>query len=265
MKNNSRSEAGFAYSCALDNKGTQMKRILLAVLLAGFGFTASAQMGAPNTGINATMIKLFGDTKAFTAKAQARVLDKEQKEVSSIPMTMSLLEEKLRTEIDLTQAKMAMIPAEAAAMMKQSGMDKLITIVRPDKKVTWLCYPGAEAYAEMPFSESESAESNVESSEVGKETIDGHPCVKMKFTSTDSKGRPQEAFVWQATDLKKFPIQLQMAQRANTVIVKFEMPKLEKPAASLFDAPAGHAKYNSAQALMQAAVMKMFSSGAAPK
>ena len=241
-----------------------MKRILTALVIASFGFTASAQMGAPNTGINAAMLKLFGDTKAFTAKAEARVLDKEQKEVATLPMTMSLLDDKLRAEMDLTQAKSAQMPAEAAAMMKQAGMDKMITIVRGDKKATLLCYPGAQAYAEMPFSESESAESKVEITEVGKEPIDGHPCVKMKLSSTDSKGRPQEAFVWQATDLKKFPIQMQMAQRANTVIVKFEAPKLEKPAASLFDAPEGHTKYPNAQALMQAVMMKMFS-GAAPK
>jgi len=241
-----------------------MKRILSALVLLGFGFTASAQMGTPNTGINAAMIKLFGDTKAFTAKAQARVLDKELKEVSTIPMTMSLLDEKLRAEMDLTQAKSSMMPPEAAAMMKQAGMDKMITIVRSDKKATLLCYPGAQAYAEMPFSESESAESKVETTEVGKDTIDGHPCVKMKLSSTDSKGRPQEAFVWQATDLKKFPIQIQMSQRANTVIVKFDAPKLEKPAASLFEAPEGHTKYPTAQALGQAVMMKMFS-GAAPK
>jgi hypothetical protein len=241
-----------------------MKRMLTALVLAGFAFTASAQMGAPNTGINAAMIKLFGDTKAFTAQAQARVLDKELKEVSSIPMTMALLDENLRAEMDLTRAKSSMMPPEAAAMMKQAGMDKMITIVRSDKKLTLLCYPGAQAYAEMPFSENESAESKVETTEIGKDSVDGHPCVKMKLSSTDSKGRPQEAFVWQATDLKKFPIQIQMTQRANTVIVKFEAPKLEKPAASLFNAPDGHTKYPTVQALGQAVMMKMFS-GAAPK
>lgn len=240
-----------------------MKRILTALVLAGFGFTASAQMGTPNTGINAAMLKLFGDNKAFTAKAEARVLDKEQKETSTLPMTMWMLDDKLRSEMDLTQAKSSMMPAEAAAVMKQAGMDKMITIVRSDKKATLLCYPGAQAYAEIPFSESESAESKVESTEVGKETIDGHPCVKVKLSSTDSKGRPQEAFVWQATDLKKFPIQIQMAQKSSTVIVKFETPKLEKPAAALFEAPEGHAKYPNAQALMQAVMMKMFSGAGA--
>ncbi len=240
-----------------------MKRILTALFLAAFSWTASAQLGAPNSGINAAMLKLFGDTKAFTAKAEARVLDKEQKEVATLPMTMSLLDDKLRAEMDLSQTKSAQMPAEAAAMMKQAGMDKMITIVRADKKATLLCYPGAQAYAEMPFSESEAADSKVESTEVGKETIDGHPCVKVKLFSTDAKGRPQEAFVWQATDLKKFPIQMQMTQRANTVIVKFEVPTLEKPSASLFEAPAGHTKYPNAQALMQAAMMKMFSGAGA--
>jgi len=64
--------------------------------------------------------------------------------------------------------------------------------------------------------------------------------------------------VWQATDLKKFPLQMQMAQRANTLIVKFQPPKLEAPDAALFDVPAGYTKYASVQELMQAAMMKMF-------
>jgi len=236
-----------------------MKRFFLTLTLAASIASASAQLGAPQTGINAAMLKLFGDTKAFTAKADARLLDKDQKEVSSMPMTMALRDGKLRAEMDLSEMKNGSIPPEASAMMKQAGMDKMITVVRQDKKTTIISYPGLKSYAEVPFSETEAADEKVEFTDVGKEPIDGHPCVKKKLSSTDSKGRPQEAFVWQATDLKNFPVQIQMAQRRNTLIVKFQPPKLEAPDDALFDTPAGFTKYNSVQDLMQAAMMKMFS------
>lgn len=236
-----------------------MKRLILALSLFGMVASAAAQRGAPATGINAAMLKMFGDIKAFTATAEARLLDNDQKEISTMPMTMALRDNKLRSEMDLSQVKGGSIPPEAAAMMKQAGMDRMVTVIRPEKKATVIMYPGLKSYAEMPISDEEVTDAKVESTEVGKETIDGHPCTKTKLSSTDAKGNKQEAFVWQANDLKNFPLQMQMAQRSNTLIVKFQPPKLETPEAALFEVPASYARYPSVQALMQAAMMKMLS------
>jgi hypothetical protein len=67
--------------------------------------------------------------------------------------------------------------------------------------------------------------------------------------------------VWQATDLKNFPIRMQMTQRDNSVIVKFKDPKLEAPPAAQFEVPAGYKKYASIQTMMQEAMMKMLGGG----
>ncbi len=239
-----------------------MKNIFFALALVASIASAPAQFNTPTTGINATMIKLFGDTKAFTAKAEVRMVDKDQKEISAIPLVVALRDGKLRAEMDLSEIKGGAIPPEAAAMMKQAGMDKMISVVRSDKKVTLISYPGLKSYAEVPFTASETADEKAELTDAGKDTIDGHPCLKKKLTTTDSKGRPQEAFVWQATDMKNFPVQIEMAQRSNKLIVKLQPPKLETPEAALFDAPAGYTKYNGVQELMQAAMLKMFGGGA---
>ena len=58
-----------------------------------------------------------------------------------------------------------------------------------------------------------------------------------------------------------FSIQMEVPQKSNKLIVKFQTPKLETPAATLFDLPTGYSKYDNIQALMQAAMMKMFSEG----
>ena len=239
-----------------------MKNLLFVVALVASIVSASAQFSSPPTGVNAEMLKLFGDTKAFSAKATARLLDKDQKETLSMPITMALRDGKLRSEMNMSEMQGNAIPAEAASMMKQAGMDQMITLVLPDKKATVISYPGLKSYAEMPFTENEKTETKVEFTDVGKETVDGHPCLKKKLTTTDSKGRPQEMFVWQATDLKNFPIQMELPQRSNKLIVKFQAPKLETPDAALFDLPAGYTKYDSIQMLMQSALMKMFSNGA---
>jgi hypothetical protein len=229
----------------------------LTLALAAFATSGFGQGNAPAAGINATMLKMFGDIKAFTARAEARLLDEGQKEISAMPMTIALRDNKLRAEMDMSQAKGGAIPAEAAAMLKQVGMDRMITVVRPEKKATVIMYPGLQSYAEVTISDEETADSKVESTELANEMIDGHQCKKTRLTSTDAKGNKQEALVWQATDLKNFPLQMQMVQKGNTLIVKYQAPKLETPEASLFDIPAGYKKYPNVQALMQAAMMKM--------
>ena len=90
-----------------------MKRLLLALTLVGLAGSAAAQRGAPATGIDATMLKMFGDIKAFTATAEVRMLDKDLKEISSMPMTMSMRDNKLRSEMDLSQVKGGSMPPEA--------------------------------------------------------------------------------------------------------------------------------------------------------
>jgi hypothetical protein len=62
--------------------------------------------------------------------------------------------------------------------------------------------------------------------------------------------------------LKNFPVQMEMKQKANTVLVKFQDPKLEAPPASQFEIPASYSKYPSFQAMLQAAMLKMFSNNA---
>lgn len=239
-----------------------MKKLFAVLVLLALVCPAPAQLGGSSTpGLNAAMIKMFGETKAFSAQAEARILDKELKEISILPMTVALREGKLRAEMDLSELKGGQIPAEAAAMLKGSGMDRMVTLILPEKKLTVIMYPGLNSYAEMANAEETLGDEKFETAELGSETLDGHACTKTKFTTTDAKGKKQDAIVWKAKDLKGFPIQMQVAQKNNTMILKFKNPKLEQPEASLFVMPSNYTKYPSVQALMQAAMMKMFTGG----
>jgi hypothetical protein len=235
-----------------------MKRLTLAISLF-VAAAAFAQSGGQNpTGINASLLNMFGDIKAFSSKGEVRMTDSEGKELSSLPITMSMLDGKLRTDMDLSEMKGGSMPPDAMAMLKQTGMDKMQMLITPEKKSTMLIYPGLKSYAALPISDEEMANSKVETADVGKETVDGHPCIKRKLTSTDSKGKTQEALVWAATDLKNFPLKMEMKQKKNTINIHYSAPSLEKPDAALFEVPSGYTKYDSVQGLMQAAMMKMF-------
>jgi hypothetical protein len=214
-------------------------------------------------GLDAAMARLFGNNNAFTATATARLLDDKQNETMSMPMTYALLDGKIRSEIDMAQVKSKDIPAEAGATFKQMGMDKMISIVRPDKQTQFVVYPSLRAYAEMPVSKGQAGTAadqdyKIESTRLGAETIDGHPCVKNKVTISMKDGEKQEATVWNATDLKDFPVKIQTQQAAGgSLVMTYSNIKLEKPDAKLFEPPTEFEKHNSVQALMQSAMMKM--------
>ena len=238
-----------------------MKTLFAALALGLLISTAAAQGGGKSPGLNAALLKMFGDTKAFTAQAEARMLDQNQKEISALPMTLAMRDGKMRADMDLSALKGGAVPAEAAAMLKQSGMDRMSTLLLPDKKVSTILYPGLQSYAEVPITQEEEFNGKIETTEMGRETIDGQACKKLKLTTTDADGKTQEAFVWQATAWENFPAQIQLTQKPNTLIVKFQEPKLTAPETAQFDIPAGYTKYASVPALMQAAMMKMFGGG----
>jgi hypothetical protein len=149
--------------------------------------------------------------------------------------------------------------------MKSMGMDQMVTIARPDKKAAYLVYPGMQSYTEIQLSKADSAPTGsdykVEITEIGKETVDGHPCVKSKYVVTDNDGVKHESTVWNATDLKKFPVKIQTTEQGDDVIMLFKNVSLNKPAASLFDPPAAFTKYDNVQQLMQQEMMKRMGGG----
>jgi len=225
-----------------------LQAALSVALLAGQAAVAQLPSASSGTGVNAAFVKLFGSVSAFTAKAETRVLDRSQEQLLRMPMEFTLLDGKVRLDIDLSQAQSKNLAPSTLASLKQAGMDRLVSIFRPDKKVTYLIYPGVQSYQELAQSkgETEAAEKGLklEKSGLGKETLDGHPCVKNKVVVRSSKEPVLTAVVWNATDLKDFPIQIEMKESDNTTRMHFTDVRFVKPDAKQFEVPSayGHMK-----------------------
>lgn len=216
-------------------------------------------MGGP-PGLDAMMTKFFGDIKAFSATGNMSL--KAAGDDMTMPMEFAMLEEKVRMDFDLTQMKSAKMPGGMGAQLKQMGMDKMATVMDNTKKSVLIIYPGLKSYVEMPVPKEQAElmqkDIKFETAELGEETIEGHPCKKNKLSFTDEKGKKREALIWNAKDLKNFPIKIQTSQDGNDVTLLYSNIKLEKPEAKLFVTPDDHTKYDNIQALMQGAMMKMF-------
>jgi hypothetical protein len=250
-----------------------MKKLLSAVVALTLSLSllpAGAQPGGRRGGgggggmstgpsLSGAMAKVFGEHTSFSAVLETQITDKSG-ETMSMPGKMASLDKKSRFEMDMTQMKGGKMSPEAAAQTKAMGMGQIITISRPDKNVTYMIYPDLQAYAEIPLQDPDAgkpeSDYKVEVTELGKETLDGHPCVKNKVVVTGKDNRTNEFTVWNATDLKKFPVKVQSADRGNTVAMLFKNIKLSKPDAGLFEPQASFTKYPSMSALMQAEVMK---------
>lgn len=235
---------------------------------AQFGPGAMGGGGGKGLSLSGSTAKLFGENKAFTATMELQA-NSPQGPVT-VPGKVYYLEGKARFEMDLAETKSPALPPGAAAQMKSMGMDKMIVISHPEKKVSYMIYPGLKAYVEMPLQDSEAdkpdSDFKIEETELAKEKLDGHDCVKNKAVVTDKEGNKHESTVWNATDLNKFPVKIEQTEDGNLSTLAFKDVKLSKPEVKQFDTPTDCKKYENIMAVMQE-VMKRATAGAdgAPK
>jgi len=245
--------------------------VLTCFAILGATTSLQAQFGAPGRGstppgVNPAIAKAFGKETSFTASAEMRVFDASGTELMSGPVTYAFLDGSTYFAMDMSEIKSAQMLPQAAASLKQMGMAEMTTISKAGAKSYLLVYPGMQAYTEMPLptevSTGEKSETKTES--LGEETLNGHKCKKNKLTITEG-GKTQELLTWNATDMKDFPVRIIYTDASNKVQLDYTDVKLEKPAAKLFEAPAGYTKYGSAKELLQGEMMKRIGAPPAPK
>jgi len=225
---------------------------LLALFLKSL--TALGQM--PDAGVNSAMIKLFGENAGFTAQAEVRVLNSNRVVWLQMPGVFAAADTKLRVDVDMNLIRSSSI---TPAMIKQLGLDRVTSVIRPDKKVTYIIYPGKKTFNSMPLTgaDAQIATEKLEKKPLGRETIDGHACVKNLSTVKTAKGAVLlQATTWNAADLKDFPLQIEIKEGGNISVLHFQNVNLTKPNAVLFDVPTGFREDTSSQNTKPPAVKK---------
>ena len=245
----------------------------MAVSVAAVGVFVMASHGAGFGAMQATtgfddLEHLFGKDLAYSATRITTVTTQSGRPPMEMEMNFATADGNVRIEQDMTKMKNDKMPPEAISRMKQSGMDRTIIIRRKDEKLTYMIYPGMKAYCtitkeQLPGAKTEHAEPKIEKTELGKETVEGHPCIKNKVTITTEKGTTVEMLVWQATDLKQVPIKTEMTSTFGTATTILRNIKLEKPDASLFVPPSDYTKYGSMQEMMMQMMGRQIREGAA--
>ncbi|MDD4869888.1 MAG: DUF4412 domain-containing protein [Kiritimatiellae bacterium] len=234
---------------------------------AQVGGRSGGGMGGPQgPRLGGSMAKLFGKNSAYTATLEMQTMIAAQNQTMTMPGKVAFDSGNSRFEMDMSEAKGGAMPPQAAVQMKTMGMDKMIFISRPDRKVGYMIYPNLNAYAETPIQEQDAAkieaDYKLETTKLGTETVDGHPCVKNKAVVTDDKGNKHESIIWNATDLKDFPVKIETVEQGNSITMLFKDVKLSKPNGILFEPPADSKRYDNPMVLMQTEMMKRMGGGA---
>lgn len=250
-----------------------MRKYILIAVLAVFGSSLiQAQMPSPglSPGMSDAMAKVFGTNLYYSATLHTEVNMPSQNQSVSMSGKMYFSGGSSRSEMDMTQMAGNAVPPKAIEQMKSMGMDKMVAISQQDQKMVYMIYPGLKAYAKVqePDAGSTTNSLKVDSAELGKETLDGHPCVKKQFTITDpASGQQVIMITWNATDLKGVPIQVQQTAPGNdgtgtnTTTMHYTDISLTKPDADLFMPPAGYTAYTDVQTMMQTEMMKKMGGG----
>lgn len=227
--------------------------VLCGVVCTGSGLFAQAQAGG-TAAVDPTLMKLLGDVPAFSARAVARVFDLAQNELVATPMTFAKLGDKVRVEVDLAEVRGRSGLVPDAARMKELGLDRVISITRPDRRRMFLIYPGRRAYVavELPKEQIDAAsKTQIQAIELGRETLDGQQCIRTRAIVTDPNGMKREVFIWKAVDLNAFPLQIQTTEFTTIVQVRFSDVQLSRPDAKQFDPPAGYTRFDDLQKLIE--------------
>jgi hypothetical protein len=245
-----------------------MKKYFLLLITAMLGpglDPALAQMGGAPGGpqFDGALTKVFGENSAFTATLESQITPKSGDSIT-LPGKIAFDAGKARFEMNLSGAKGLNIPADAAAQMQAMGLDQITTISLPENKFVYLIYPGLQSYVENPLPDALTGTNQnfkVATTELGKETVDGHPCVENKVVVSDDKGATNEFTVWNATDLKNFPVKIITTKEETEITMSFTDVSLAKPVAASFNPPAGYTRYDTMQNMVQTEMMKKMGGG----
>jgi hypothetical protein len=221
---------------------------------------ARAQLDGPGSpGVSASLIRLFGTNLAFTAQLEYQLLNRSNKEIVNLPMSFARLDNRIRVEVDLARMRNQEHP-DALAQVKPLGMDQLVTILRPDQRATFQVFPRLQAFVKLPMPPTESEAflkpAKMERTPIGQEKMQGYACVKYRVTALDQQGKRHEATVWNAAELRDFPVCVATQEGTDTVIMRFQQVQFIRPEATKFEPPVGYAESADMQALMAGPVAK---------
>lgn len=236
---------------------TNYTRIFL-VALFGMGLLKSEAQtrkllpDASSLKLNGALTKLFVENQSFSATI---IFERANlKHTNSLSGKICFDSGKIRIETSIVEMMGAATKPEMAAQIKSLGMDSSVIISRPDKKTSYILFPALKNYVENSAPEKSSVPAledfTVKSEVLGKQMVDGFETIEKDVVVTGKNGERQKFRVWCAAELNDFPVMIETIEKDGWTTRRFNNVSLAKPAANLFEIPAGFTQNGNLQAIL---------------
>ncbi len=203
--------------------------------------------------------ELIGTNQSFSATMEYQIFRQSGDNVT-MSGKFSFDHGKSRLEMNTSEMQGSKILPGAIRQLKSMGMNRMLSITRPDLKLAYIIYPDLKTYAVItqhdPFANATAGDFKVETTVLGKETMEGHECVKVNIVAIDKDGNKHEATGWKATDLKSFPVKIVTNKDGQSLRMLFKNISFDKPAASSFELPSGLiTKYDDVETMIRTEII----------
>jgi hypothetical protein len=203
--------------------------------------------------------RLLADTKAFTARAEMDLAlgPALSRATNTVPLVVAFLDGRLRMDMDVNEVRSLGFPAPAFSSLIEMGLNQVVSVVRPEKRVLHILYPDVRGYLDFPLTPEESAGTmKVERADTGRGTANGEPCAMQRIVLTREGTNRHDAIVWLSDAQRGFPVQIQWNEPNAQVTFRFLQVNIVKPDLALFEPPSEYAKYPDYTVLIQTAAAR---------
>jgi hypothetical protein len=137
--------------------------------------------------------------------------------------------------------------------------NRMVMIIRHDKKVTWMLMPDNKMYIEMKMTEERNERKGdlsnykIEQTTVGPETVNGVKTTKSKIIMTGPKGEKLGGFWWASKEGIVVKIDAIAVDKKSKERIKTELKNLKvgKQNPAVFEIPAGYSKMDMGGMMMR--------------
>jgi hypothetical protein len=205
--------------------------------------------------LDCALAKLLQALDNFSAAGVVEIHSKVdgKPDIRSLPFTLSILGEKIRSDIDLRRIDEGLKTDDEFATMRQIGINQLVTVTIPKLSSYTVLVPEMNSYVNHPLPLPDvPGLIRVGSRISGEDKIHGKLYSKFDLDMVYNTGEVVKVEWWANPNTRDQPEFLKFTREESSIIVRFKAYQLGSPPASSFEVPPDYSKYSEMGLLMQA-------------
>ena len=207
--------------------------------------------------LDTSLARLFADMKSVTATGEFElsVTNAGKVEVTTLPLTLHLIEGRVRTEIDLSALPMRIDSTGPFASLRNSGINRVTTLTMStiNLRLTQQLFPDAKAYITHPLPDEDiPAMIRLDKVALGKDPANGLEKFQATLTYTTGEKRPVRLWQTSAAVPQLAQIQFDVGDTLITVRIRAVESIAENALAkALFQIPTNYFKFTDVGQMLQ--------------